>query len=80
MSSDAAVGVPRGQLRVAVDRGESKLASAAAVVAGAERDIELLWRDSVAGGDTDLSERLAEVSHALRRAAHVLDRSGRAIG
>ena len=81
MTSDAAaIGIPTRHLRIAEDDSESQLASAAAVVAGAERDIDRLWRDSVADGDADLSELLAELSHALRRAALVLDRSGREIG
>lgn len=81
MSSDAAVlGLATGLVRAAEDRGESQLASAAAVLAGAERDIDLLWQDSVASGDTGVSDRLAELSHALRRAARVVDGSARAIG
>lgn len=43
-----------------------QLASAAAVVAGAERHVDRLWCAAVADGDADLSERLAELSHALR--------------
>ena len=79
MSDVAAIGVPTTWVR-AECASESPLASAAAVVAGAERDIGRLWRDSVADGNADLSEVLAELSHALCRAARVLDRSGRAIG
>jgi hypothetical protein len=50
------------------------------VVADAERDIQVLWRDSVAAGESDVSDRLAEVSHALHRAGRVLDRTAQAIG
>lgn len=78
MSSHSRVGpLPAPEHR---RNGASPLASAATVVADAERDIQLLWRDSVAAGDDDLSERLAEVSHALHRAARLLDRSAHAIG
>ena len=60
--------------------GASPVASAAIVVADAERDIQVLWRDSVAAGESDVSDRLAEVSHARHRAGRVLDRTAQAIG
>ena len=78
-SNTTAIGVPTNGER-AEDPNESPLAAAAAVVAGAERDIGRLWSDSVADGNADLSELLAELSHALSRAASLLDRSSRAIG
>jgi hypothetical protein len=80
MTSDGAtIGTPTTWVR-AEGGDESPLASAAAVVVGAERAIGRLWRDAVADGNADLSELLAELSHALSRAALVLDRSRRAIG
>ena len=81
MTSDSGVmGVSTAVLRDAEVRDDPQVACAAAVVEEAERDIDRLWRDAVSVGDADLSERLAELSHALRRAARVLDRPGRAIG
>jgi hypothetical protein len=44
-----------------------------------EREIYYLWRNSTTAKDPGLSERLAEVSHALRRAARPLEQR-RAIG
>jgi hypothetical protein len=74
------IGMSTAALRRVEDFDEPRPASAASVVAGAERDINRVWRDSVAVGDAALSEVLAELSHALRRAVRVLDRPGRAIG
>lgn len=71
MSSHATAG-----LSMARENGHgdaSDLASAAAVVAEADRNIHVLWQDSIAAGDSDLSDRLAVASHALRRAAQVLE-------
>jgi hypothetical protein len=55
--------------------GDSKaaLASAGAAVARVEREIDHLWRDSMKADDHATSQRLAEVSHALRRAALLLE-------
>jgi hypothetical protein len=44
-----------------------------------QQDIDQLWRDSVTRDNLNLSERLVEVSHALQRAARLLDED-RAIG
>jgi hypothetical protein len=61
--------------------GDSRgaLACAAAAMERLEREIEDLWRNSMKAKDPGLSERLAEVSHALQRAARLLEQ-GRAIG
>jgi hypothetical protein len=81
MSSDAVVeGLANWPARADEDRHERRLATAVAVVAGAERDIDLLWREAVASSDSDMCERLAELSHALRRAARSLDGTTRGIG
>ena len=55
------------------------LASAAAAMERAEQEIDLLWRHSMTTADPALSERLAEVSHALQRVARLLEHD-RAIG
>ena len=49
------------------------LARAGAAVAGVEREIDHLWRDSMKADDSARSQRLAEVSHALQRAARLLE-------
>lgn len=52
---------------------DAAIASAAAAMGRAEREIDDLWHDAVVVEDPQLSERLVEVSHALRRAAYLLD-------
>jgi hypothetical protein len=48
-------------------------------MARAQEEIDHLWRNAVTVDDEPLSERLVEVSHALQRAARLLD-DDRAIG
>ena len=48
-------------------------------MARAQEEIDQLWRNAVTVDDEPLSERLVEVSHALQRAARLLD-DDRAIG
>jgi hypothetical protein len=49
------------------------LESAGAAVARVEREIDHLWRDSMLADDRATSQRLAEVGHALHRAALLLE-------
>jgi hypothetical protein len=58
---------------VVVD-SEAALACAGAAVARVEREIDHLWRDSMTADDRATSQRLAEVGHALHRAALLLER------
>jgi hypothetical protein len=57
-----------------LDGAEAALASAAAAMASVEQQIDGLWRRAVGDEDAWLSDRLVEVSHALRRAARLLER------
>ena len=59
--------------RDGVGDSEGALASAGAAMARAEREIDHLWRDSMQIDDRAASQRLAEVSHGLRRAARLLE-------
>ena len=54
--------------------GDSKAARACAgaAIARVEREVGYLWRDSMTADDRAMSQRLAEVSHALHRAARLL--------
>jgi hypothetical protein len=49
------------------------LACAAAVMVRAGEEIDHLWGRSMTGTDRVMTERLAEASHALRRAARLLE-------
>jgi len=60
-------------VRDVVGDSEGALASAGAAMARVEREIDHLWRDSMQTDDRAASQRLAEVSHALRRAARLLE-------
>ena len=61
--------------------GDSRaaLACAGAAIARVEREVGRLWRDSIRADDAAMSQRLADVSHALHRAARMLEHNG-AIG
>ena len=52
---------------------EPALGRAEAAMARVERDIDQLWCDAMKAHDGAMSQRLAELSHALRRAAHQLE-------
>jgi hypothetical protein len=54
--------------------GDSKAARACAgaAIAHVEREVGHLWRDSMTADDRAMAHRLAEVSHALHRAARLL--------
>ena len=53
--------------------GDSGCTGWAAAMARVEREIDHLWRDSMKADDRAMSQRLAEVSHALQRAARLLE-------
>jgi hypothetical protein len=55
------------------------MACAAAAVERVEQEIDHLWFDSMKAEDLAMSQRLAEVSHALQRAARLLE-ADKAIG
>lgn len=75
-SSNGAQQISAGVVRTA----SSTIAGAAAVMSRVEREIDRMWRDSIAVDDPDVSARLAELSRAVRRAARSLDRREREIG
>jgi hypothetical protein len=52
---------------------KAALASAGAAIARIEREVGHLWRDSMKADDRAVSQRLVEVSHALHRAARLLE-------
>ena len=54
---------------VAGDGSDVVLACAAAAIERVEQEIDHLWFDSMKAEDLVMSQRLAEVSHALQRAA-----------
>ena len=58
---------------------DNALASAAIAMARVQDEIEDLWRDAVKVDNEPLSDRLVDVSHALQRAARLLEEE-RAIG
>ena len=60
-------------VRDVVGGSGAALASAGAAVARVEREIDRLWRDSMMADDRATSQRLAEVGHALHRAAVLLE-------
>jgi hypothetical protein len=66
-------GVARRQrVRGVVADSKDLLACAAAAMARVEREIDHLWRDSMKADDGATSQRLADVSHLLQRAASLL--------
>ena len=66
-------------LEPATGFADSTLASAATAMARAQDEIDDLWRRAVRVDDEPLSDRLVDVSHALQRAARLLEEE-RAIG
>ena len=68
-----------GDLRVAGVSSTSARTCAATAVARVQEEIDDLWRVSMRIEDDSLSELLVEVSHALQRAARLLEQD-RAIG
>jgi hypothetical protein len=49
------------------------VARAAAAIERVEQQIDHLWVDSMKAEDLAMSQRLAEISHALQRAAHLVE-------
>jgi hypothetical protein len=65
--------VPRVQLvRHVVGDSEAALAWAGAAMARVQHEIDRLWYGSMQADDRVMAQRLAEVSHALHRAARLL--------
>jgi uncharacterized membrane protein YfbV (UPF0208 family) len=62
-----------GGVPLAVGDPGGALACAVAAIERAGQEIEFLWRHSMTAADPGLSERFAEVSHALKRAGRVLE-------
>ena len=58
---------------VAGNDAAAVLTRAAAAMARVERDVEKLWRDAMVSDRQVLSQHLAEVCHALRRAVRLLE-------
>ena len=68
------LGVARLQLvRHVVDDSEAALSWAGEAMARVEQEIDHLWHDSMLADDREMAQRLAEVSHALHRAARLLE-------
>jgi len=61
-------------VRDVVADAEAPRSCAGVAMARIQREIDHLWRDSLRTDDRSTSERLAEVSHALHRAALLLER------
>jgi hypothetical protein len=59
-------------VREVVGDSEAALVCAGEAMARVEREIDQLWRDSMTADDRATSQRLAQVSHALHRAARLL--------
>ena len=62
-----------------IETSSAALTSAATAVARVQEEIDDLWRASMRIENDLLAERLVEVSHALQRAARLLEEE-RAIG
>jgi hypothetical protein len=55
------------------DDSKVALRCAGAAIARVEREVGRLWRDSMQADDRAMTQRLAEVSHTLHRAARMLE-------
>jgi hypothetical protein len=65
---------------LSTDAGQtSTLARAAEATAKLKEEIDQMWSDSVSTDESVVSERLAAVSHAIRRVSHLFDEA-RVIG
>ncbi len=60
-------------VRHVVDDSAAPLALAGEAMARVEQEIDHLWHDSMLAHDRAMAQRLAEVSHALHRAARLLE-------
>ena len=63
-------------VREVVSHSVTSVAWAEVAMAILEREIEQLWRESMEAHDPATSQRLAELSHALKRAALPLGHDG----
>ena len=84
MSGNGNSNGPNGKLAIgfgddSIGTSTSALTSAATAVARVQEEIDDLWRASMRIENDLLAERLVEVSHALQRAARLLEEE-RAIG
>ncbi len=52
---------------------DGPLVRAAEATAQLQLEIDQLWRDSVTSDNGPVTERLVEVSHAIRHVCHMLD-------
>jgi methyl-accepting chemotaxis protein len=65
-----------GRLRLVQDvvgDSHAALTSAAAAIEQVEQEIDHLWFDAMKQENSAMSQRLAEMSHALQRAARLLE-------
>jgi hypothetical protein len=60
-------------LRLVSDGTDVVLAHATAAIERVEQEIDDLWFDSMKAEDLAMSQRLADVSHALQRAARLVE-------
>ena len=60
-------------VRHVVDDSAAPLVLAGEAMARVEQEIDDLWHDSMLAHDRAMAQRLAEVSHALHRAARLLE-------
>ena len=60
-------------LRLVSHGADAVLACATAAIERVEHEIDHLWFDSMKAEDLAMSQRLAEVSHALQRAARLVE-------
>ena len=60
-------------LRLVSDGTDGVLACATAAIERVEQEIDHLWFDSMKAEDLAMSQRLAEISHALQRAARLVE-------
>jgi hypothetical protein len=64
---------PLRLVRDVADDSDAALGCAAAAIERVEQEIDHLWFGSMKAEDRAMSQRLAEVSHALQRAARLLE-------
>jgi hypothetical protein len=60
-------------VRDVVGDSDAALACVAAAIERVEQEIDHLWFDSMKAQDLAMSQRLTDVSHALQRAARLLE-------
>jgi hypothetical protein len=72
-TTDSSMFGDAAHLRLVSDGTDVVLARATAAIERVEQEIDDLWFDSMEAEDLAMSQRLAEVSHALQRAAHLVE-------